>query len=53
MGVAEQAAAAWDAAPFHIKTMAGAYVVPILAALLELAERVEALEGGKPMEKKQ
>ena len=41
------ALAAWNAAPAHIRMMGGQYVGPILAALSELAERVEKLEGGK------
>lgn len=41
------ALAAWEKAPAHIRMMAGQYVGPILAALVALAERVEKLEGGK------
>lgn len=43
----KQAIAAWAAAPSHVRVMAGAYVIPLLNALSQLAERVEALEQGR------
>lgn len=36
------AIAAWEKAPMHVRAMAGAYVGPILAALIALADAVEA-----------
>jgi hypothetical protein len=41
------ALAAWEAAPLHVRMMAGAYVVPVLAALVAVADEVEALKNGK------
>lgn len=41
------ALAAWEKAPPHIRIMAGAYVGPLLAALVAVAEEVEKLKGGK------
>lgn len=38
---------AWNKAPFHIKTMAGDYVGPILAALVAIADEVRELKGEK------
>lgn len=43
----EKARKAWEAAPLHVRAMAGAYVDPLIVALLELAARVEKLEGSK------
>lgn len=39
----EAANEAWDAAPMHIKMMAGAYVAPILAALADQDRRITKL----------
>lgn len=41
-----QAVAAWAKAPMHVKTMAGAYVGPLLVALQQLEARVSAAERG-------
>jgi hypothetical protein len=38
------ALAAWNKAPAHVKLMAGAYVGPLLAALVAIGERIEKLE---------
>lgn len=40
----DDAMAAWEGAPMHVRAMAGAYVGPLLAALVAIGERVEALE---------
>jgi hypothetical protein len=40
----DDALAAWDNAPLHIRVMAGAYVGPLLAALVAIGERIEKLE---------
>lgn len=37
---------AWNRAPAHIKVLAGAYVGPLLAAVVAMDERVAKLEGG-------
>lgn len=39
------ALSAWEAAPLHIRMMAGAYVGPLLAALVAVGEKVEKIEG--------
>lgn len=36
---------AWDKAPLHVKTMAGAYMRPILQALDALNAEIEQLKG--------
>jgi hypothetical protein len=41
------ALAAWQAAPAHVRMMAGAYVGPVLAALVAVGEEVEKLKGEK------
>lgn len=38
----EDARAAWNSAPLHVRTMAGAYVGPLLFALEKIAEALEA-----------
>lgn len=40
----EKARNAWQGAPFHVRAMAGAYVAPILAALLEMEGRIFRVE---------
>lgn len=40
----DDALAAWGRAPMHVRAMAGAYVGPLLAALVAIGEHVEALE---------
>lgn len=35
---------AWEAAPLHIRMMAGAYVGPLLAALVAIGEKVNQIE---------
>lgn len=37
---------AWNGAPAHIRALAGAYVGPLLAAVVALEKRLEKLEGG-------
>lgn len=39
-----EAAAAWAKAPAHIKAMAGAYVGPLIAALLAMNAELQALK---------
>lgn len=43
----DDALAAWESAPMHVRMMAGAYVGPVLAALEAVAEEVEKLKNGK------
>lgn len=40
----EKARKAWEAAPLHVRAMAGQYVDPLVIALLEVSARVEKLE---------
>lgn len=40
----EKALAAWQAAPLHVKALAGDYVKPLLWALADLEKRVFTLE---------
>lgn len=47
MGEVQDALAAWNKAPAHVRALAGAYVGPMLAALVALAERIEKIEGGQ------
>ena len=42
----EKAVRTWEAAPLHVKTMAAAYMVPILEALRDMAEALDKLERG-------
>ena len=37
----EQAAQAWKGAPIHIRTMAGAYVTPLLGAIFAINEELQ------------
>jgi hypothetical protein len=41
------AAAAWAKAPAHVRAMAGAYVGPLLAALMAINEELQGVEDGK------
>jgi hypothetical protein len=41
----KKAADAWKAAPAHVRHMAGPYVEPILATLLDYHVRIGILEG--------
>jgi len=40
----DDALAAWNKAPAHVRMMAGAYVSPLLIALAAIANEVEALK---------
>lgn len=40
----QKAKKAWEAAPLHVKAMAGAYVDPIIVAMMEIAAALP--EGG-------
>ena len=37
---------AWDTAPVYVRTMGGMYMTPVMALLLAMVERLDALEGG-------
>ena len=43
-----EAAAQWAKAPMHIKAMAGAYVAPLLAALVAINEELRHSLRGNP-----
>lgn len=40
----DDALAAWNKAPAHVRMMAGAYVGPLLAAMVALSAKVEMIE---------
>ncbi len=40
----DKAQAAWNRAPAHVKLMAGAYVEPLLAALVAMADEISTLK---------
>lgn len=41
----DDALAAWNNAPAHVRMMVGAYVGPLLAALVAIGAEVEAMKG--------
>jgi hypothetical protein len=41
-----EAAAAWAKAPAHVRAMAGAYVGPLLAALMAINEELQGVQDG-------
>lgn len=43
----QDALTAWNAAPLHVKAMAGAYVKPLLWALASIARALEAIDARK------
>lgn len=38
---------AWNNAPLHIRTMAGAYVTPMIEAMVAIADEIEKLKAAK------
>ena len=43
----DEAQKAWDAAPVHVKVMAGPYMRPVLHALSEMQKAIEEVCNGK------
>ena len=43
----EKARKAWQAAPLHVRAMAGQYVDPLIVAILEIAAEVKKLKEAK------
>jgi hypothetical protein len=41
------AAAAWSAAPIHVKALAGAYVLPLLQAIKAINLELQAVKAGR------
>lgn len=44
---AKAAAEQWKKAPLHVRTMAGAYIEPVIYALNAMAMAVQAIEAGQ------
>ena len=42
----DEAQKAWDAAPVHVKVMAGPYMRPVLHALSEMGKAIEEVRNG-------